>query len=130
MAAEVGLPSCTDFWVVGASAADFTEQAGPGELIADIGTFNTRHGVLHNRRVHYFWAAMSSIVLECLFNKLSCPMTVPRSASLLCCGPRTGRTHQIRVHVAHAGHAIIGDEVYGLKACGILLCHSQHDSSM
>ena len=38
----------------------------------------------------------------------------------MCCAPRTGRTHQIRVHVAHAGHAIIGDEVYGLKACPIL----------
>lgn len=25
----------------------------------------------------------------------------------------TGRTHQIRVHLAHIGHAIIGDELYG-----------------
>ena len=24
----------------------------------------------------------------------------------------TGRTHQIRVHMAHIGHALIGDEVY------------------
>ena len=27
--------------------------------------------------------------------------------------PETGRTHQIRVHLAHAGHAIIGDKIYG-----------------
>ncbi len=28
----------------------------------------------------------------------------------------TGRTHQIRVHAAHAGHPIIGDEKYGQRA--------------
>ena len=33
--------------------------------------------------------------------------------SLLQCQPLTGRTHQIRVHAAHAGHPILGDERYG-----------------
>lgn len=27
----------------------------------------------------------------------------------------TGRTHQIRVHMAHIGHPLLGDEVYGAK---------------
>ncbi|MDX1580121.1 MAG: RluA family pseudouridine synthase [Alphaproteobacteria bacterium] len=34
-------------------------------------------------------------------------------ASLLRCELETGRTHQIRVHLAHKGHPIIGDPVYG-----------------
>jgi 23S rRNA pseudouridine955/2504/2580 synthase len=33
--------------------------------------------------------------------------------SLLQCQPRTGRTHQIRVHAKHAGHPLAGDERYG-----------------
>ncbi|WP_373870021.1 RluA family pseudouridine synthase [Azorhizobium oxalatiphilum] len=34
-------------------------------------------------------------------------------ASLIECQLETGRTHQIRVHLAHAGHPLMGDEVYG-----------------
>ena len=29
--------------------------------------------------------------------------------------PKTGRTHQIRIHMASIGHPIVGDEVYGAK---------------
>lgn len=28
--------------------------------------------------------------------------------------PTTGRTHQLRVHLAHVGHAISGDDIYGI----------------
>ena len=34
-------------------------------------------------------------------------------ASLISCRLETGRTHQIRVHLAHIGHPILGDSVYG-----------------
>jgi 23S rRNA pseudouridine1911/1915/1917 synthase len=33
-------------------------------------------------------------------------------AALITCRLATGRTHQIRVHLAHAGHPLIGDPVY------------------
>jgi 23S rRNA pseudouridine1911/1915/1917 synthase len=35
------------------------------------------------------------------------------AASLLACQLETGRTHQIRVHLAHIGHPLLGDAVYG-----------------
>jgi 23S rRNA pseudouridine1911/1915/1917 synthase len=35
-------------------------------------------------------------------------------ASLISCRLETGRTHQIRVHLAHIGHPIVGDAVYGV----------------
>jgi 23S rRNA pseudouridine1911/1915/1917 synthase len=36
-----------------------------------------------------------------------------RAHSLLQCQLETGRTHQIRVHMAHIGHPLIGDPLYG-----------------
>lgn len=37
-------------------------------------------------------------------------------AALVECRLMTGRTHQIRVHLAHVGHPLIGDHVYGTRA--------------
>ncbi len=31
------------------------------------------------------------------------------------CKLRTGRTHQIRVHMKHIGHSVVGDKAYGIK---------------
>lgn len=42
------------------------------------------------------------------------------SAALLECRLETGRTHQIRVHLSHIGHPLVGDPVYGRGRSGRL----------
>lgn len=41
------------------------------------------------------------------------------SATLVGLRPRTGRTHQLRVHMAHIGHAFVGDRRYSTPASGV-----------
>jgi 23S rRNA-/tRNA-specific pseudouridylate synthase len=44
---------------------------------------------------------------------LSLAGAAPIAVSLLAVRPRTGRTHQIRVHLSAAGHPCLGDPLYG-----------------
>lgn len=57
----------------------------------------TRHGVAAHGRA-----------AETQFRSLA----ATQHASLVECAPKTGRTHQIRVHLAHLGHPILGDRLY------------------
>ena len=43
-------------------------------------------------------------------------LDVQNGKSLVKLQPKTGRTHQLRVHMAHIGHPIVGDIVYGTSA--------------
>ena len=46
-------------------------------------------------------------------------------ASLVECRLETGRTHQIRVHMAHIGHPLLGDPLYGAGFASKAACLSQ-----
>jgi 23S rRNA pseudouridine955/2504/2580 synthase len=50
--------------------------------------------------------------------------------SLLDIALKTGRTHQIRVHLAHAGHAIVGDPKYGDFALNKAFARERHFARM
>lgn len=45
--------------------------------------------------------------------RLAALVTEPRESSVLALAPRTGRMHQIRRHVRHLNHPLLGDSRYG-----------------
>ncbi|GHS85122.1 putative RNA pseudouridine synthase [Campylobacterota bacterium] len=52
------------------------------------------------------------------------PLLVVGKHTLLEVGIETGRTHQIRVHLAHIGLPVLGDDIYGGKAYKRLMLHA------
>lgn len=80
-------------------AATLGPYAGPRELRAPVARVaGTRHGVRDDGRpAHTRFSALA---------------TYP-GWSLVEARPVTGRTHQIRVHLAHLGHPLLGDALYG-----------------
>lgn len=52
-------------------------------------------------------------------------VTAGERYSLLQLKPETGRTHQLRVHLAHLGHPIVGDTLYGGEPAERLYLHAE-----
>lgn len=53
------------------------------------------------------------------------PLAIIGKNSLISCRLQTGRTHQIRVHLAHHGHALLGDPLYSKVPAPRLMLHAQ-----
>lgn len=56
-------------------------------------------------------------------------ISADRSHSLLCVSPETGRTHQIRVHLASLGTPICGDDLYGTPS-SLIPRHALHAAEL
>jgi len=70
---------------------------------------NQKQGGERVVRVHHDGqSALSTFAPQRVFGKLATLMDIEIG---------TGRTHQIRVHAAYAGHPVAGDEKYGDKSC-------------
>ncbi len=83
-------------------------EPGSGRIDAAIGrrTHNrTKMAVVHNESGRH--AATKYDVVTRMQ-----PKGLP-ATSLVRCRLETGRTHQVRVHMAHAGHPLLGDPTYG-----------------
>lgn len=53
------------------------------------------------------------------------PLATSSTASFVAVGLRTGRTHQIRVHLAAVGHPLVGDWLYGRRNAARPMLHSE-----
>ena len=94
--------------------ADPRLRGTPGVSFEDGGVLKitsrlARHATDRQRQAVYFDKGRHAITRAKLLERFGTPPV----AMLVECRLETGRTHQIRVHMAHAGLGLIGDPVYG-----------------
>ncbi len=82
----------------------------PGQVMR-IETLLGRHRTDRQRQAVSFTGGRHAVTRVRVLQRFG----MPPAAALVECRLETGRTHQIRVHMAHAGHGLIGDPVYGGK---------------
>jgi 23S rRNA pseudouridine1911/1915/1917 synthase len=99
-----GVPDANDPRLHGIRGASFE----PGNILR-LTTQLARHKTDRQRQAVLFQGGRHAITRARIVE----PFGTPPVAALIECWLETGRTHQIRVHLAHAGHGLIGDPVYG-----------------
>jgi 23S rRNA pseudouridine1911/1915/1917 synthase len=99
-----GVPDANDPRLHGVKGVSFE-----GGGILKITTQLARHKTDRQRQAVLFHGGRHAVTRVRVIEALG----MPPAASLVECWLETGRTHQIRVHMAHAGHGLIGDQTYG-----------------
>ncbi len=99
-----GVPSASDPRLVGLRGVGFE----PGGVLR-IATQLDRHPTDRQRQAVVTQGGRHAVTRVRVMESFGTPPAV----SLAECRLETGRTHQIRVHMAYAGHPLIGDQTYG-----------------
>jgi len=99
-----GYPQASDPRLHGVRGLTFEAAA-----ILRIATQLARHKTDRQRQAVLFQGGRHAVTRARVLEGLGTPPTV----TLVECWLETGRTHQIRVHMAHAGHGLLGDQTYG-----------------
>ena len=101
-----GVPDANDPRLRGVRGASFE----PGNILK-LTTHLARHRTDRQRQAVLFEGGRHAVTRARIVE----PFGNPAVATLIECWLETGRTHQIRVHMAHAGHGLVGDPTYGGK---------------
>lgn len=101
-----GVPDANDPRLRGVRGASFE----PGNILK-LTTQLARHRTDRQRQAVLFQGGRHAVTRARTVHRYGTPPVL----ALMECWLETGRTHQIRVHMAHAGHALVGDPTYGGK---------------